>query len=519
MSALTFLTFTPLVGAALAAIVPKKHAGYIRALGFGFMLSSLAWALFLAFSYRRDLGGIQFSEWHAWIPNLNLGITYFLGVDGLSTMLILLAAIITPFALLAAGSSLSKLNVVMMLLLQSALFGTFTALNFIHWFLFYELSLVPAFFLIRSGGGKLASVAAFRFFVYTLLGGLAMLVSFLAIQLATHTFDLLHLASLGQSGDLDRMLDAQFGSLGFGPGGISLLVFAGIFLGLAVKVPVVPFHTWLPDAYAEAPSPVSMLLTGLMSKMGLYGFLRLLLPLFPARMQSLATPLLWLAVITIVFSAIAALAQKDIKRLLAYSSVNHLGYCLLAIFAFAAVPHGAPNDRAAAMDGVLLQIFNHGLTASALFCFVAFIERRSGGLRGLADFGGLRSAAPVFAGLMGIAIFSSLGLPGLNGFVGEFLIFKGTLGLGAFQMLNESSGAVLRAVVFSAIGLFVTAVFLLNLIQKVFTGPLPERWAKFPDLSSGEILTVAPVITLIFVLGIYPQLLIALFNKTVLFLP
>ena len=500
MNALTFLTLTPLIGVALIAAMPSRQSRLIRAVGFGVMLSVLASALFIALHYNRAAGGIQFSDHQEWIPKL--GIEYFLGVDGLSVMLLLLTALITPFALLASGVNVSKLTVVLMLLLETALIGTFTALNFIHWFLFYELSLVPAFFLVRSGGGKPAAVAAFRFFVYTLLGGLAMLIAFLAIQLATGTFDLTRLALAGHSGELDAKLGMQFGS-----GWISFLVFAGIFLGLAVKVPVVPFHTWLPDAYAEAPSPTSMLLTGLMSKMGVYGFLRLLLPLFPEQMQALATPLLWLAIITIVFSAVAALAQTDIKRLLAYSSVNHLGYCLLGIFAFAAVPHGNPNDRAAAMDGVMLQIFNHGLTASALFCFVAFIERRSGGLRGLSDFGGLRAAAPIFAGLMGIAIFSSLGLPGLNGFVGEFLIFKGTFGL------------VWWAAAAAAIGIFVTAVFLLNLIQKVFTGPLPERWAKFPDLSTGEIVTVAPVIALLFVLGICPQVLIGLFNKTVSFLP
>jgi len=504
MSALTFLTLLPLVGAVLIAVLPPRQSGLARALGLGFMLSVLLCSVVLALNYDRAVGGIQFSERHEWIPSL--GIQYFLGVDSLSILLLLLTAIVTPFALMAAGPSAAKVNVLLVLLLQAALIGSFTALNFIHWFLFYELSLVPAFFLVRSAGGKPAAVAAFRFFVYTLLGGLAMLIAFLAIQLATGSFDLVHLAKLGRSGALEALLITRFGALGIGSCGIGLLVFCGIFLGLAVKVPVVPFHTWLPDAYSEAPSPVSMLLTGLMSKMGVYGLLRLLLPLFPARMQELATPLLWLALITIIFSAVAALAQTDIKRLLAYSSVNHLGYCLLGIFAFAAAPGGLPNDRAAAMDGVLLQIFNHGITASALFCFVAFIERRSGGLRGLADFGGLRAPAPVLAGLMGIAIFSSLGLPGLNGFVGEFLIFKGTFGL------------VWWGAMFAAIGLFVTAVFLLNLIQKVFTGPLPARWEKFPDMTAAEILTVAPAIALIFVLGIFPQVLIALINKPV-FLP
>ena len=502
---MTLLTLIPFLGALLVALLPSPATGQTstgplsdrspqaaRWIGLAYMFGALASAAVLSFRYNHAAGGIQFVERHAWIPSL--GVEYFVGADGMSLMLILLTAIITPFAVLSAGPGISRLQIVLILLLETTLFGSFTALNFIHWFLYYELSLVPAFLLIRSAGTKAATTAALRFFIYTLLGGLAMLVGFLAIQLVTGTFDLVRLASAGPS--LDGLLAARFGWPSAG-----LLVFCCIFLGLAVKVPVVPFHTWLPDAYAEAPSSVTMLLTGLMSKMGVYGFLRLLVPLFPQRMQELATPLLWLALATIIFSAFTALAQTDLKRIFAYSSVNHLGYCLLGIFAVAAVPMGAPAARAAATNGVLLQIFNHGLTAAALFCFVGFIERRSGGLRGMADFGGLRAAAPVLAGLMGIAIFSSLGLPGLNGFVGEFLIFSG-----AFKLVWWSAAL-------AAIGLFVTAVFLLNIIQKVFTGPLPERWSKFPDLTSAEILTVAPAIALMFVLGIYPQVLIALFNK------
>jgi len=487
---MTFLTLIPLVGALLVALLPSQRAA--RGIGLAFMLGALGFAIGLALGYERAAGGIQFVERHAWIPAL--GVDYVVGADGLSLMLLLLTTIVTPFALLAAGPGVTKLHIVLVLLLETTLIGTFTALNFIHWFLYYELSLVPAFLLIRSSGTKAATAAALRFFIYTLLGGLAMLIGFLAIQLTTGTFDLIALGAMG--GSLDAMLAAKSGWPFAG-----LLVFCCVFLGLAVKVPVVPFHTWLPDAYAEAPSSVTMLLTGLMSKMGVYGFLRLLVPLFPQRMQELSTPLLWLALATIIFSAFTALVQTDIKRIMAYSSVNHLGYCLLGIFAVAAVPTGAPLARAAATNGVLLQIFNHGLTASALFCFVGFIERRSGGLRGLADFGGLRSAAPVLAGLMGIAIFSSLGLPGLNGFVGEFLIFSGSFHL------------VWWATALAAIGLFVTAVFLLTMIQKVFTGPLPEHWSKFPDLTAPEIAIVTPAIALMFVLGIYPQLLIALFNN------
>jgi len=487
---MTLLTLIPFFGALIVALLPSQRAG--RVLGLAFMLGTLGVTIALTFGYDRAAGGIQFIEYHDWIPSLH--VQYFVGADGLSLMLLILTALVTPFAMLSAGPDISKLQVTLILLLETTILGTFTALNFIHWFLFYELSLVPAFLLIRSAGTQSSTTAALRFFIYTLLGGLAMLVGFLAIQLATGTFDLISLAAKGPL--LDSDLAKHFGWPSAG-----LLVFCCIFFGLAVKVPVVPFHTWLPDAYAEAPSSVTMLLTGLTSKMGVYGFLRLLVPLFPQRMQELATPLLWLALATIILSAFTALAQTDLKRILAYSSINHLGYCLLGIFAVAAVPLGAPAARAAAANGVLLQIFNHGLTASALFCFVGFIERRSGGLRGLGDFGGLRTAAPVLAGLMGIALFSSLGLPGLNGFVGEFLIFSGS-----FQL-------VWWAPSLAAIGLFVTAVFILNIIQKVFTGPLPDRWAKFPDLTPGEIATVAPAVAIMFVLGIYPQLLIALFNK------
>jgi len=496
-SSLTLLTLIPLVGALWAALLPSQRIGHIRTAGLFTTLAALGLVLSLAFHYDRAAGGLQFVEQRDWIPSLH--IQYFLAADGLSLMLLLLTSLVTPFALLALGARSTKLSVSLILLLQATLFGTFTALNFIHWFLYYELSLIPAFLLIRMGGSAKATAAATQFFIYTIFGGFAMLLGFLAIHHATGMFNLIDLAALAHKGKLGNILAAGFG----GYSRINLLVFGGIFLGLAVKVPVVPFHTWLPDAYTESPAPVSMLLTGLLSKMGVYGFLRLLMPLFPGLMRHLQTPLLAFAVVTIVFAAFAALAQTDLKRIVAYSSINHLGYCLLGLFAVATT-FGPGNDRAAAMNGVLLQIFNHGLTAATIFCFIGFIETRSGGLRGLNDFGGLRTVAPVLTGLMGISLFSSLGLPGLNGFVGEFLIFKGSFAL------------VPGATALAAIGLFVTAVFLLTLIQRVFNGPLPERWAAFPDLTTGERFLVAPAIALMFVLGICPQLLITLFNQTVL---
>jgi len=424
-------------------------------------------------------------------------------VDGLGLLMVLLTAIVTPLAILASWRMDDRPHVyhALILWLQAGLFGTFTALNFFHWFLFWELGLIPAFFLVKLWGGPKRGPAATQFFIYTMVGSVALLLSFLAIRLATGSFDFIELAAMAKSGVLITKLQAAFGWKDIG-----LIIFFGAFLGFAVKVPLIPFHTWLPAAYSEAPSPVTMLLTGVMSKMGVYGFLRILLPIFPDQIRQVLTPLLWLAVATIVLSACAAFAQKDIKRMIAYSSINHLGYCLLALFAATAVATGVNNSdlqKAAALDGALLQMFNHGLTASALFLFVALLERRSGGLRGLDDFGGLRKIIPVFTGLMGISIFSSLGLPGLNGFVGEFLIFKGVFPLAPW------------AAAISTIGLLVTAIFLLTLIQRVFCGPLNERWSKMPDLTTDERFLVLPSIVLMFVLGIWPQFILGAVDATV----
>ena len=433
---------------------------------------------------------------------------YHVGVDGLGLLMVLLSAIIVPMSLLASWKIEERVPIyfALILLLQAGLFGTFTALNFFHWFLFWELSLIPAFFLVKLWGGPLRTPAAVQFFIYTMVGSVAMLMAFLAIFLATGKSDFADLAEMGRNGTLASALSVKLAWYNLSTKELAMVIFAGAFLGFAVKVPLIPFHTWLPAAYAEAPTGTTMLLTGVMSKMGVYGFLRILLPIFPEQMRWLLTPLLWLAVITIIFSASAAFAQRDLKRVLAYSSINHLGYCLLGIFAVAQVTANEAAsgiEKAAAMNGVFLQMFNHGLTASTLFWFVGFLEQRGGGLRGLNDFGGLRKIAPIFCGLMGISLFSSLGLPGLNGFIGEFLIFKGAFPLATW------------ATALSVIGLLVTAIFILTILQRVFSGPLNERWSKLPDLTLTERVMVLPTIGLMFVLGIYPQLVLGTINSTV----
>src|SRR6266581_6086932 len=424
---LSILTFLPLIGGVIVIGLGADKKQIARWLSLGFSFASLALALTVWFQFKPVSGELQFEEQHSWIPSL--AVSYHVGVDGLGLLMVLLSAIVVPMAMLASWKIEERVPIyfALVLFLQAGLFGTFTAFNFFHWFIFWELSLIPAFLLIKLWGGPLRSAAAMQFFIYTMIGSVAMLLAFLAIFLATGKFDFIELAEMGRNGTLASALSVKLGWYSLTTPQLAILIFAGVFLGFAVKVPLIPFHTWLPAAYAEAPTGTTMLLTGVMSKMGVYGFLRILLPIFPDQMRAMLTPLLVLAVITIIFSASAAFAQRDLKRVLAYSSINHLGYCLLGIYAVAKVTGSevsSATEKAAAMNGVLLQMFNHGLTASTLFWFVGLLEQRGGGLRGLNDFGGIRKVAPIFCGLMGIALFSSLGLPGLNGFVGEFLIFK-----------------------------------------------------------------------------------------------
>jgi NADH-quinone oxidoreductase subunit M len=503
---ISFLTLVPLVGAIAVLALGAKSKALARGIALGFAFLTLAVTLVLWHRFNPGLGGLQFEEVHAWIPAL--GVQYHVGVDGLGLLMLLLSAIVVPMAIAASWQidERASLYFSLVLMLEAGLFGTFTALNFFHWFLFWELSLIPAFFLIRLWGGPQRATAATQFFLYTMVGSVALLLAFLAIFLCTGKFDFMDLAGLARSGQLLPALANLSDWHKLTAERTALLLCFGAFLGFAVKVPLVPFHTWLPAAYAEAPTGTTMLLTGTMSKMGVYGFLRILIPIFYVQLRLVRTPLLWLAVATIVLSAYAALAQKDLKRIFAYSSINHLGYCMLGIFSvlkFTGDNPGLANEKAAALSGVFLQMFNHGLTAATLFWFVALLEKRSGGLRGLDDFGGLRKVAPVFCGLMGIALFSSLGLPGLNGFVGEFLIFKGTFPL-----------AIWPASV-SVLGLLLTAIFLLTILQRVFSGPVQERWLQMPDLTMGERLALLPAIALMFVLGFYPQLVLGVINSTV----
>jgi NADH-quinone oxidoreductase subunit M len=479
---ISWLILIPLLGS-IALYIGRPIAARVIALIFNALAA--VYAIMLWQSFDPAAGGLQVVERHAWIPAI--GAEYLVGIDGLSLLLIVLTSIVFPFALLA--QRVDRNFCALMLLTQSALYGTFTAQNFVLWFLFYEMSLIPAFLLIKIWGGKNRDRAATKFFLYTFLGSVAMLLSFLGIYFAKGTFDFATLTSLGKSGLLT--------------GNMRWLAFAGIFLGLAVKVPLFPFHTWLPDAYETAPTGVSMMLTGVLSKMGAYGFVRLLLPLFPNEVKVAGPWLLALAVCSIVFSSLSAWAQSDLKRMVAYLSINHLGYCLLGLFAVTASPVApAAIDLHAALSGVFMQIFNHGITAAALFYFVGLLEERRGS-RGLNDFGGLMQRTPLLCGWMSVAMLSSLGLPGLNGFIGEFLIFKGSFAAAA----SFSAVAVL--------GLLFTAIVFMRAMQALFSGPLASTCATFPDLRGREKLVIVPVTFLMLAIGLAPQFIFNLFNTTV----
>lgn len=498
---MTLLSFTILIsllgGLFLVAGNPRGAAGKAIA------LSTSAFVLLTSVVVAAHArSGSALAESFEWLPAV--GLQYHLAGDGISSVFLLLTGIVFLMGVIASSSTMDGRYFGFVLLLEAGLFGTFTAQNFLHFFFFWELALVPAFFLVRMYGGANRSAASIQFFIYTMVGSIAMLIGFLALYLAAGTFNFSELAASRPAAGFGPLLAQRLSGTGLEAQFLGAIVFMLAFLGVAVKVPIFPLHGWLPATYMQAPTPVTMLLTGVMSKMGVYGLVRLILPIFPEQIQRFHQPLLALAVVTILYGALAAFAQRDIKQLFAYSSLSHLGYCFLGVFAAAkaGVP-GLENERAAAVNGVLLQIMSHGMIAAALFAFVSFLERRSGGVRAMEAFGGMRKINPVFAGCAGVAVFSSLGLPGLSGFPAEFLIFKGAF---AFAPVACS---------FAVLGLLFTALYLLTFYGRVFLGPINERRAMAEDLTGTEKAVVMPALLLTFLFGVAPQIILAVCNPAV----
>lgn len=494
---LQLVIFFPLFAAVWMLLMPRltpKSAGVMAAF---WIVFSLVLSCVVKFSHTSPV------EWSLpWLPDAGISLRF--AMDGLSFLFVLLVSLVSLMAVLASllrGTG-DRAYFALILLLHCALVGVFTARHFIPFFLCWEMTLIPAWLLIRQWGGAGAPQAALRFFLMTLGGSAFMLIGFLALQLSLGTMDFDALGQLASRGSIADALGSSFVMVGKSGHTILTAVALAVFLGLAVKIPIVPFHAWLPAAYAEAPTPVTMLLTGLLSKMGIYAMLRIFLPIFPEVLPALAPLLTWLAVVTVLLGAVAALAQTDLKRMLAYSSVNHLGYCALAIAAVAATT----TDRSAlssALSGTVLQAFNHGIIASTLFFGVSILETRSRGQRGLNDFGGLRAQTPMLCALFGIAIFASLGLPGLSGFIGEFLIFNGAFALAP------------GATALSVLGLLLTAVFLLRMMRKVFWGPLKPSLSKWHDLTTSERCTFGFLALLILIPGLFPQILLYFANPAI----
>ena len=493
---LSLITFFPILGTMVVVLLPKERENLIKWTAFGISLVPLILSIVAWMNYDASSGAMQFIEQHDWFPVINA--EYHMGVDGISLPMVILTALLMPLAILISFSI--KENVkgyfALFLMLEMGVIGVFVSLDFVLFYLFWEIGLIPMYFLINQWGGEKRRYASFKFFVYTLTGSIAMLLTIQAMYLATGTFNILELARIGPfTGE---------NTLPFLPNQVwQVVAFWAIFLAFAIKVPVWPFHTWLPDAHTEAPTAGSMMLAGVLLKLGSYGFLRVLLPIFPEAAQRFAPWIAVLALLGIVLGALAALAQRDLKRLVAYSSVNHKGYVMLGIAAAAAITAASPTDKAIAMNGAVLQMFNHGIHSAALFALVGVIYERTH-TRDLSQFGGIGVVAPVYGGILLVSTLASLGLPGLNGFVSEFMIFRG-----AFAALPWIT-------VVATLGLVTTAVYLLWMIQRLLLGPLNPRWKDLRDISPREIMAIAPLVVLMIVTGVYPAWVVNVTNQTVM---
>ena len=476
---LTAVTFLPALAAVLLTAVPRRFSDEIRAVALVVAVAVFVCSVPLYLGFDGGRADVQFEERAAWMPTL--GVSYHVGVDGISLLLVLLTTLLTPLALASAWHAIeerTKEFVIAMLVLETGMLGVFVSLDLFLFYVFWEAMLIPMYFIIGVWGGPDRIYAAIKFVLYTMTGSLLMLVAILALYwqhgaaTTVYTFDLPVLA---------RYVVA--------PGLAQSLMFLAFALAFAIKVPLFPFHTWLPDAHVEAPTAGSVILAGVLLKMGTYGFLRFCLPLFPDASLRFAPWMFTLAVIGIIYGAWVSTVQPDLKKLVAYSSVSHLGFVMLGIFTL----------TQQGLVGGIIQMINHGLSTGALFLMVGMIyERRH--TRLIADFGGLWRVIPAFSALFLIVSLSSLGLPGLNGFVGEFLIL-----VGAFQA-NRLIAAL------ATTGIIFTAVYLLWMCQRVIFGPITKAEnRRLPDLSVREWAVLVPVLVFIVWIGVYP---IAFTGKT-----
>ncbi|HXG58627.1 MAG TPA: NADH-quinone oxidoreductase subunit M [Thermoanaerobaculia bacterium] len=497
---LSIVTFIPLAGAIILMFFDRENTGTIKRFATGVALVDFLISIPLWIHYDPNATGaemFQFRETVDWIPAL--GVKYDFGIDGIALLLILLTTLIGWIACYCSFSAIEhrqKEYYILILILQTGMIGTFCALDFFLFYVFWEVMLVPMYFLIGIWGSTRRLYAAIKFFLYTLAGSVLMLLSILALYFFNDGgIPFLNIQGLGNEPTFSVLQYHEIGHLI--PPTLQFWIFLGFFFGFAIKVPMFPFHTWLPDAHTEAPTAGSVILAAILLKMGTYGFVRFALPILPDATKELLLPIVILSLIGIVYGALVTLVQKDMKRLIAYSSVSHLGFVMLGMFALN--PMG--------IRGSVLQMINHGISTGALFLLVGIIyERRHS--RMIAEYGGLAKQMPMYATMFLIAALSSMGLPALNGFIGEFTILVGAANSVHFGTMWYAGIA--------ALGIVLGAAYLLWLYQRVFWGPLDNPAnQKLPDLNGREIATLVPLVVLMVWIGIAPKVFFDTIEKPV----
>ena len=480
---LSLIAYLPLLGVFLILALPKESKGGIRWSALAFTLASFAASLWLPAHFDASTPEMQFVEAFSWIPTI--GVTYLFGLDGISLWLVMLTTFLSVIAVICSWESITmrlKEYYIFLLLLETGMLGVFFSLDFFLFYVFWEVMLVPMYFLIGIWGSERRLYSAIKFFLYTLFGSVIMLLGILAVyyyhgaQTGAYTFDVLRLMKVSYpSTPLFTLLGVPFS--------FQDLVWLSFFMSFAIKVPMFPFHTWLPDAHTDAPTAGSVILAGVLLKMGTYGFIRFNLPMFPEATKHFVPMMMTLSIIAIIYGAMVCMVQPDMKRLIAYSSVSHMGFITLGMFAL----------NAQGIQGSIIQMVNHGLSTGALFLIVGLIyDRRH--TRLISELGGLSKQMPVYATLFAIIMLSSMGLPGLNGFIGEFLIL-----VGAFKA-NYLWAA------FAVSGIVLGAAYMLWLYQRTMFGALENpKNAALQDLSPREMTTLVPIVIMCFWIGLYPS--------------
>lgn len=503
---LNFVIFFPAIAALAIFLLPEDAKDTIRRLAFVLSLVPLLLVVYMWFTYDRFDAGIQFEYIHVWFPAI--GSSYHVGVDGISLTMLLLTVILTPLAILASFGINERVRIFMalFLIMETASLGLFSALDLMIFFIFWEFGLVPMYFLIRLWGGADRNYASFKFILYTMAGSLGLLLAIQLIGLSTGTFDIIELMTVW----VNMPAGGTLANTGLSVDVVKAVAFWAFFLAFAIKIPIWPFHTWLPDAHTQAPTAGSMILAGVLLKLGAYGFLRLVIPLFPAQGYLTAGILATLGMLSIVLGGYAAFGQWDFKRLVAYSSVNHMGFVVLGLAVFAYVygsPHnfadpGTTTNAIAAANGAVFQMFNHGLSSAGMFFLVGVIYERTH-TRDLKRYGGIWSVLQVYGAILIFTSMASLGLPGLNGFASEFLVVLGSWNIFTVQLA------------LSMLGLLMTGAYVLKALGQTLHGPIKEEWLGLPHMTFREHLVIWPLMILMLTLGVWPQWVLVYINDTV----